>query len=395
MTSDKAKSRTEAARAQGDTGGAVLGVPRADLGILPLIIVLPFMFFPRLIDGDTQLWVLLAALVALVSFRVKPFFRSDDGLLLGLSVACALAFAARSLDTFETLRAWYTHLAFLVLWIVCRRERGDYFGTAIRATVVVWLTVGLLQYATVAAGLQIEFFGRYVAGRSGVPSLTPEPSMYGSYSVFHMLYLLAERKQGNNRYVAAAAVSVILSGSVLAMALLIFPFLRLSRRLQVLTLLALPLLVVVDFVVSSSGILARLMSISTGGSSSGALSDASLNLRIGHVYFTLWVNLWKSLTFQGRLEFMEHYNDFAIASGVFIETGSNFILPVAGELVYGSGILGLALIIVFLCKIYPRTGSTWSRFLKFGFIVACLFNPVSISNAFLLIYALQKEGERT
>lgn len=372
--------------------GTVLGVKRADLGILPLLVVLPFMFFPKLIDGDTQLWVLLAALVALVGFRVKPFLRMDDALLLGLSVACAIAFALRSLDTFETLRAWYTHLAFIVLWIVCRRERGEYFGMAIRATIVIWLVVAVYQYVEVALGLPVELFGRYVAGRSGVPSLTPEPSMYGSYSVLHMLYLLGERDRRNNPYIAAAAVSVILSGSVLAMALLLFPFLLLPRRVQLMMLLGMPLLIAIDFALSASGIVARIMSMAVEDTAASALGDPSLNLRIGHAYFVLWVNLWKSLTFQGRLEFMDHYNDFALAGGVFIPTGSNFILPAAGELIYGSGIFGLALILVFLCKVYPRTGTTAARLLKFGFIGACLLNPVSISNAFLLIYALQKEG---
>jgi hypothetical protein len=71
---------------------------------------------------------------------------------------------------------------------VCRREQGEFFPSAVRLTILIWLAVGLYQYISVALGLPIEIAGRFVEGRSGVPSLTPEPSIYGSLSILHMMY---------------------------------------------------------------------------------------------------------------------------------------------------------------------------------------------------------------
>lgn len=86
---------------------------------------------------------------------------------------------------------------------------------------------------------------------------------------------------------------------------------------------------------------------------------------------------------------MADYNQFAVASGSYIDTGSNFILPALGELVYSSGPFGLALaigIILFAVKASPRR---WVE--KIAFISVCLLNPLQISNPFLLIYALQRD----
>ena len=111
--------------------------------------------------------------------------------------------------------------------MVCRREQGEFFPSAVRLTILIWLAVGLYQYISIAQGLPIEIAGRFVEGRSGVPSLTPEPSFYGSLSILHMMYLLSEGQKKNNPYIVCAAASVVLSGSLFALLLLVFPLMKL------------------------------------------------------------------------------------------------------------------------------------------------------------------------
>jgi len=360
--------------------------------MLPLLAALPFMYAPKVLEGDTQPWVLMGALFALFSFRTRRFVRPDDGILIGLASLSFLAYAARSELGLETIRNAYTQITFIVLWVVSRRERGDFFPAAIRLTIVVWLGVGLYQYFSIAFGLPIEISGRYVEGRSGVPSLTSEPSTYGSLSMIHMMYLLSERKARNNLFIAAAAASVVLSGSLLALVLLVFPLMKLKMRWRVAAALGLALLVVGDGMFTDAGLTARLSSIAADGSGLAAsLLDPSLNLRFGHVYFTLFENLSSSLWLTSPVDFMEQYNRFAADSGVFIETGSNFILSAAGELIYGSGIAGALLLFFVIRKARAESSTPGRKLEKTAFIIACMLNPISLSNAFLIIYAQQKD----
>ena len=101
----------------------------------------------------------------------------------------------------------------------------------------------------------------------------------------------------------------------------------------------------------TGGYTSRLSIFSTTESGfTGLLLDPSLNLRFGHLYFTLYLSLFDSFFLISPISFMSQYNSFALESGVFIETGSNFILPAAGELIYGSGIVGALLLILFILK---------------------------------------------
>jgi len=147
-------------------------VRRFDAGIVPLIVCCPFMYFPKILEGDTQPWVMIAALIALFTFRTRRFILRGDVALVLIAMLCVVVYAVRAGFGLDLLRATYNQLAFIVLWLVCRRDQGDYLPTAIRLTVIVWLAVGLYQYVFVALGLPIEISGRFVEGRSGVPSLT-------------------------------------------------------------------------------------------------------------------------------------------------------------------------------------------------------------------------------
>ena len=370
-----------------------LTIRREDIGIIPLLLSFPFMFFPKVLAGDTQPWVLLCALAALFTFRRDQFVARSDIWILMIAMACIAVYVSRSESLADSVRAVYTQVAFVVFWLVASRERGEYFVGAIKLTIVVWLAIGIYQYFALLLGLPVEFVGRYVAGRSGIPSLTSEPSMYGSLSVVQMMYLLSHRRADRHGfYVACAATSVVLSGSLLALLLLSLVFLRLNRRLRVAISLAVPSLVIVDYAFTSAGLTSRLSDIfSQDAGVIGVFLDASLNLRIGHVYFTLVDNLWESLFLMEPLSFMAQYNAFASTSGVFIDTGSNFILPAAGELVYGSGVFGLLLLVLVFMRAQAGVGTLTRKLEKLAFISACMLNPISISNIYLIVYARQAD----
>ena len=372
-----------------DFGASLLQwrIPRRDIGILPLILCCPIMYYPKVVDGDTQPWVLIAGLIALFTFRTEHFVNKRDWPLVILSVLCVGAYAARAEVGFGLLRAAYTYVAFLVLWTVCQRDTGKYLTVAVKATVIVWFAVGILQYVLVHQGIDIGM-GRYQPGRSGVPSLTAEASFYGSISMLQLMYLLSLRKPGNRIYIAAASASVVLSGSVLAMLLLIFPLWKLPLKYRFLAAIVLAALVAGDYYLSSAGLGARLVSIGAGGADFGSAAlDASLNLRLGNIYFTLVRNLIPSLLMQGPVSFMSQYNSFAHDSGVFIGVESDNILPALGEMIYGSGIIGVALLMVFLKRALEHCRTRRSKFERLVFIFVCMLNPISLSNIFLIMYA--------
>ena len=76
----------------------------------------------------------------------------------------------------------------------------------------------------------------------------------------------------------------------------------------------------------------------------------------------------------------------------FIETGSNFILPAAGDLIYSYGIAGAVLLFMFFRRMLATTRTRADRIVKAAFVAACMLNPITISNVFLIIYAQQKDG---
>jgi len=366
--------------------------PLAMLGAWPLAVTLPFMFFPRLLEGDTQPWVLLAAILALATFRTSRFVLTKDVPLLALALLCLPIYALRSEVGPDLLRAAYTYLSFAVFWMVCRREQGDVFPTAVKLTVVVWFLVGLYQYLSVALGLPIEIAGRFVEGRSGVPSLTSEPATYGSLSVLQIMYLMGQKRGRITPYLCLAAVSIVLSGSLLAFALMVFPILKLSSKIRLPVVTAIVGLIVADYSFSASGVTSRVLAFNQVADNMAAvLLDPSLNLRVGHVYFTLYEHLRESLLFQGDIAFMHEYNSFAARSSLFIDTGSNFILPAIGDVIYGTGAVGAALLVAFFGSSLSASGSTRAMLEKGLFMLACMLNPISLSNIFLILYAQKKE----
>ncbi len=362
-----------------------------NLGALPLIFLLPFMHSPKLLEGDTQPWVFLAGLFALMTFKQQRFLNYRDIPLLVLSVLCVLSYAFRTSVDGELLRTVYMHIAFVVFWMVVRRESTDLFPIAVRFTVVVWLAVGLYQYVAVIQGLPVEFTGRFLEGRGGIPSLTAEPSFYGSMSMLHLMYLLNDQSGRHKLFFClAAGASVVLSGSLLALLLFVFPLLKLRLYWRVLALAAGILVLFFDSSVNPAGLTMRMAAVLQSGLGvSAILSDPSLNLRFGHMYFTLVHNLFPSLLLTSPVNFMADYNQFAAASGIYIDTGSNFILPALGELVYSGGPFGLALAIGIILFAVNASPKRWVE--KTAFMLACLVNPLQISNPFLLIYALQRD----
>jgi hypothetical protein len=373
-----------------DYSGA-LRIRIADLGILPLLASLPFMYFPKILEGDTQPWVFIMALIAFFSFRTRTFVRRSDFALIAVAGLCAVAYAVRSDVSPELVRALYMQSAFVVFWLVCRREKGEFFPTAVRITVLLWFVVGVYQFIAVNLDLPVAFIGRYVEGRSGVPSLASEPSIYASLSMLQMMYLLSERNAKNGVFVACAAISVVLSGSILGFLMLIFPFMRLRKLVKIAVLIALVTLVLSDYALTSMGLLTRFSLFSLDSSNLvAALLDPSLNLRLGHIYFTLHQHLVDSLLLLSPVDFMAQYNSFAAGSPIFIQTGNNMILPAIGELIYGSGLAGVILLVLVFHRAWSRATTIGRKIEKVAFLSACLLNPIPLSNIFLVLYAQQE-----
>jgi hypothetical protein len=365
------------------------------VGILPLMASLPFMYWPKILEGDTQPWLFAAAVVALLTFRTDRFLRRSDLPYIILAVLCMLAYCARSAFDAELVRACYMQVAFIVFWIVCRRENGEFFPRAVRITVVIWFAVGLYQYLALAFGLPVEISGRFVEGRSGVPSLASEPSIYASLSMLQMMYLLSTGKGKNNAYVGCAVGSVILSGSALGFLMLGFPLMRLQRRVKIAALIGVPVFILAEYSLSSAGLVSRVSGVALDPENlAAALVDPSLNLRLGHLYFTVFVHFWDSLLLLTPIDFKAEYNNFAANSGVFVATGNNMILPAVGELIYSSGLPGALLMALVIYNAQKQASTRLDKIEKIAFLIACMVNPIPLANIFLIMYAQQKTRPR-
>jgi hypothetical protein len=365
---------------------------RTYIGLLPLMVALPAMYVPKLLEGDTQPWVFISAIVALFSFRTREFIHRRDFSIYILATVCALAEIVRSESAFEVMRVLYMYGSFGVLWSVLQRERGDFMVVAVRAVVVMWFLVGFYQYLAVNFGLPVSFAGRYVEGRSGVPSMTAEASFYGGLAVIQMMYLLSRGDRRDNAYIAISALSVLISGSLLAMFLLVFPFLLMRPRHQFRLIIGVAALIFLDDQINVGGFTARLSAVARPGEGFAVLMlDPSLNLRIGHIFFTLYVNFLDSFLLLTPKDFQHQYNSFGIETGAFIPTESEFILTALGGMVYGSGVFAVILVTILLIRAASTAQQRWRRFVKVGFVVACLLTTFGISNPFLILYILRRD----
>jgi hypothetical protein len=266
----------------------------------------------------------------------------------------------------------------------------------VQIVLVVWFLVGLYQYLAVQLGLPVSFAGRYVEGRSGIPSLAAEPSYFGSLSIIMAMYLLHDRQKGDWIFLTIAILNVLMSGSILSVLLLGFLFLYLRPTTMLLAAGAFILLVMVDATVNEAGLTARLAGFRTAGEGIvGILLDPSLNLRAGHIWYTLWQNLPAQLAFANPIDFQNQYNSFAAGTGVLIPTESNFILPMAGELIYSGGVFGLAIVLMLIWRGASAGPTPWLKLVRGLFVLACFLNPISIANPFLIFYICQpKPGVR-
>lgn len=367
------------------------------LGFLPIMAAMPLMYWPRILEGDTQPWVAVAALISCFFF----WPRSDrvDRIRLYLPVVAALSCIAiywlRQTDLQLFIRYTSIMLTFSMLWIVACRGAKEFVGTAVRWTIVIWFAVGLYQFLAVRLGLNVEFFGRYVEGRGGIPSLTSEASFYGSFSVLQLMYLLNEKNSKNRIFIYISVLNVLLSGSLLAYVFLAIPLCRLDYKYIFLGVLSLFLFTMQDVIISEIGLFSRISNLSAGSVSFNPMeivkSDASTNLRVGHAIFTLYENLDESLLMKQTSLFRDEYNAWASMQGDFLYTGSDFILVSAGEAVFLSGPLGLMLVLSLMIFGIRGIPSNKRKLEKIAVISLCFVSPISFSNPFFIFYLVQRE----
>jgi hypothetical protein len=370
------------------------------IGLLPLMIAMPLMYWPRLLEGDTQPWVVIGALFACLFFWPKDRPTDSKRLFLPIIAAagCALIYGLRETDGQYILRYVSIMITFIALWIIACRGGAYWIGKAIRAAIILWFAVGIYQLVAVRLGLPIEFFGRYIPGRGGVPSLTAEPSFYGSISVLQLMYLLNENEKSNRPYIVVAVCNVLLSGSILSYILLVVPLMRLPIKMILLGLLPIIFVVSQGFKLSDTGSFARLATLDPMTIVSDPMRvlkrDASTNLRTGHVLFSLGENFKDSILFRNSSSFREEYNNWAFRKGDYIYNGSDFILTSAGEMIFRSGAIGLILLIFIMFYGIKSAQTNRLRVEKISFMGLCFLSPVALSNPFFIFYILQTANDK-
>jgi hypothetical protein len=365
------------------------------LSLFPLLLSIPFLYWPRVIESDTQPWVVGGAAIALLTYwpRRADFSKAFPVVMTTLGILAVGAYWLKQPDNDMLLRYAVIVGTFVMLWHVGSRGVHRSVGTMVRFTIVLWFAVGFYQTIALRLGLPVDFFGRYVSGRSGVPSLTVEASYYGSISVLQLMYLFTDRRQHDWVYQGLAAVSVILSGSLLSLLLLIFPFFRLPLTVKLVAGFAAVIVLMLGVDVLELGFFARLQVFDPRALLDSLLSDYSTNLRTGHIVYTCYAALPRELLFLNGPDFYYEFNQWAFTSRVFVPNDSGFILPAGGELLFRSGSVGLLLLLVIFLTAW-RSGTTrFERIEKLLFVMACLVNPVSLSNPVFVLYIHKKYSE--
>ena len=64
---------------------------------------------------------------------------------------------------------------------------------------------------------------------------------------------------------------------------------------------------------------------------------------------------------------MNQYNAFADNSRIFVETGNNFVLTAAGDLIYGSGFVGALLLFTFIRQAQSQSATRAKKIEKLTF----------------------------
>lgn len=366
-------------------------------GMMPILMAMPFMYWPRILEGDTQPWVAVGAVFSTLFFWPKPREHDPKKLFIPLfaAAACMGVYALRETDPQSVLRYVGILATFMMLWIIACRGAQSLVSKAIKLTVVLWFVVALYQIVAIRLGFPVEFFGRYIASRSGVPSLTSEPSFYGSISVLQMMYLISEEKKSNTPYIIIALISVFLSGSILSYLFLVVPLMRLPTRYKLTGAAALLLISTQGIRLSDSGFFSRLASIdlSTIISDPAAIltKDASTNLRMGHIKFSIFDNFERSLFLENELSFRAEYNNWAFQQRRYIYNESDFILTSAGEMFFRSGVFGIFLVLLLIIYSYKSVTTVHRKAEKVIFVIFCFLSPVGLSNPFFIFFIIQKD----
>lgn len=354
---------------------------------------LPFTFYPRVLDGDTQPWALLATLLLFTLSHTAQRFRNRDLIITAAVIGGVLMFFSRAGIDEETLRFTYKMLAFLFLWLVVPTLPSNLVSQGLKTVIVIWFFAGLLQVLIVELGITSEFSGRFVYGRSGVPSLTPEPSLFGMLSLLAYFILLSGRKETSWIYGVLVIGNVIMSGSILAILLTTLIFFMINWRLRI---LAIVLVIPTAVYVLSTSEFSALNRFQTFLESELSwrllLLDNSFNLRAGHYIYTMWVSLPDALLMKTSPNFMTSYNTWATQTQYFNITESNFILTGLGRVIYRGGPFGIFILFMLLLRAWQSTNDR--KLIKLAVLIFLLTAQLDISNAFIILYALQAEHGR-
>ncbi len=364
-----------------------------DRAALPLLICFPFLNFPKVLDGDTQPWLLVGCILS-ISFFMTRFRRDYSLTVIGfLCLACVLIVCVRGADLTITLRYVYVYLMCFMLFLLLRDTSEEARSLAVRYAIVVWFLFGAVQYVFLVFGIAIEFTGRFVEGRTGVPSILAEPSFFGSLSALGAIHLL--RVGGRKKevpFILAAVANVVMSGSIISFGFLSLAAMFLPRRAILPAAAAAAALLWLDLNYGYAGITSRIYNIrGVSNLENLLLVDPSISLRLGHLTFTLWYALPEALVWSLPLKFQLLYNNYAVGSGYHMLTSSEFILPAAGDIVFSTGAAG-ALLLAFLIRLSLRAEpSSASRWRKAILIAVCLVNPIGLQSPFFMLLLLSAE----
>lgn len=390
--------------------------------ILPLMIAVPFSFYPKFWSGDSQPWILLGLIIAIIPIVLNRKLKKGEILMGALTASCVLAFWFREGFSFYFFRFCFILGSFYMLWVVIRRIPPIQIGVVLKTTIVVWVASAVYQTLSTVFDLPVFETGRHVIGRGGVPSLTPEPSIFGGFLILSCLYIAFLKPQKYDLlFYLIAGFGIFLSGALIPLVGLLLLIYFLPVKGKVMLLAAYLAASTFNMMIGTDNMNTRLDSFyqSTSIPVNSAdrnenkplrgdpdkltllleksdflvrvLKSPSFNLRIGHLYFVYFESFPEIITLRNNVNFETAYNQFSGNNPYIIETGSRYILPSSGTIIYHAGIFGIVLILCLFIQCWNNCSTVHRRLFKIASLAFFLVSPYSISSFFIVAYVVQKD----
>lgn len=365
------------------------------------ILYLFFIFFPfiKLFDfgSDMQPNALLIALLLIPMFKLKL---SLTDLYLGLVFLFSIFLLILSGFNFTALRSFFNYLSlFFISYISFKvlKSENINFEKCLRYSILIWFIIGFIQVLYRKTFLNFLVSSARTTENRGVIGFAPEPTFYGMVCVFFILFLSHGNDKNKGIYIFISIFCILFFAKsslaivflfILMLFYLILYFNYKYLIYSIISLLVFPLLILKYL---NDTRIAFLFNKFIENPKRIVLTDASINDRIFHIFFSLkgfidhyllpaGFNSWKSYASNEIVK----YSNYVILE--WFSLGGR-IMSGLGSVLFELGIFGLLIPISVLRLLFYLYKNSINHFIFYSLsIIAIMLSAIPIGFSFFGFY---------